>query len=153
MIAFSFSSVAQISFAPQVGYSWSYGVVGAELQFNHFAFAGGYFPTKMPGSGEPLSSFSGAIIYYSGNQGYSTYGYYTSIAYASAGYRYEESYNGGAWTGNIIEPMTIVNGGVYGASNSIIFKAGVGYGWCEYGGAFTFEVTMGYRLFVSKGNL
>ena len=73
----------------------------------------------MPGSGERVSSFSAAITWYGkdnefldNHSGALGACYYASLGVASAGYRSQNSYNGGAWTDDVVEPMTIVMGGV-----------------------------------------
>jgi hypothetical protein len=123
------------------GYSWLSGVVGAEIQVGQFGFSGGWMPTSMPMSGEKLNSVGFAATLYSGPPtDPSTF--YASFGVASDGYRYEDS-NG---YGEVL-PMSIIMVGSKYDSGGVFFKAGAGYGWCEIGGAFTFELTLGFSLF------
>jgi len=134
------------SFGIQGGYSWIDGVAGAQLQMGHFAINAGYFPATMPGSGDPIPSFSGALTYYTGNWDESSY--YAKIGVASAGYRYQESWNGGAWGGNVVKPMTIFMAGVkyVGKYSNWYSKGGVGLGWCSEATVFTWELCLGYQF-------
>jgi len=136
-----------MSLTAQGGYSWLNGVVGVEYQVGKIALSGGWFPAKMPGSKEIVSSFSGAVTFYGGNWNRSSY--YISGGVASAGYREEVSYNGGAWTDRIVAPMYIVMLGYKGSVGNTNAKLGFGYGWCDYGSAFTWELTIGWVLFAN----
>ena len=55
---------AQVTGTVQGGYSWINGMIGAELQFDRIGISGGYYPAVMPGSGDPISSFSVAATWY-----------------------------------------------------------------------------------------
>ena len=133
------------SFTVQGGYSWLNGVVGAELQLGHVGLSGGYMPTKMPGSGERLSSFSGAFTWYGDVMDESCY--YTSIGIASAGYRSEVSYNGGSYENGIVKPMGIwMLGYKYAGGTGWSSKIGGGVGWCSEATVFTFEITLAYSF-------
>jgi len=155
-IAISISAYSQTDFSLWGGYSWLNGVVGAEAQYGNFAISGGYFPAKMPGSGERISSFSAAITFYGKNNEFlnnhsGALGacYYGSIGFASAGYRAQTSYNGGSWTDDIVEPMTIAMVGVKSYASKWQFKLGLGYGWSSIANSWTWEVGLGYALFSS----
>lgn len=146
ILAFSvFAHSQSMGFTVQGGYSWLNGLVGAEYQVGSIALSGGWFPTKMPGSDERISSFSGALTFYGGKWTRSSY--YISGGVASAGYRSEVSYNGGAWTDRVVEPMYIVMLGYKGTFENVHCKFGLGYGWCDYAGVATWELTLGWTLF------
>ena len=131
------------AFGVQGGYSWINGLIGAQYQMGHLAIGGGYYPAIMPGSGKPVSSFSGVFTLYGGDWDESCY--YLSIGIASAGYRYEISYGGGPWINPVVKPMTILMGGVKYASYSNWYtKGGIGVGWCDEATVFTWEITLGY---------
>jgi len=145
IFAFTALSYGQSAFTVQGGYSWTMGMVGAEYQIGHAAVGAGYMPTSMPGSGESLSSYS-AYFAWTGYD-YDESGYYISLGFASAGYRYQASYNGGAWTDGVVLPMGIVNIGYklqwYSGLN---IKGEVGYGWCSEAGVFTWGLTAGWTF-------
>ena len=144
MISISTTTKAQtpMSFSVHGGYSWLTGVLGAEAQFGNIGLAGGWFPTKMPMSGERIHSYSGAVTYYTAKASEEGTSYYISGAYASQGFRYEDSW-GGAYT----SPMTIITGGVKYQYGGVWSRVGVGYGWCDEDGAFAFEINLGFVLF------
>lgn len=144
LLTITISGFAQSALTVQGGYSWSNGLIGAEFQMGRLAVSAGYFPTKMPGSGESLSSFSGNFLLYGGDWDESSY--YASIGVASAGYRSQNSYNGGAWTDDVVSPMTIVMVGYKGAIGNLNSKIGFGYGWCDYGNSWTWELTLGWAI-------
>ena len=145
MFAFATLSFSQGAFTVQGGYSWTMGMIGGEYQLGHGAVGAGWMPTTMPGSGESLNSFS-AYFAWTGYD-YDESGYYISLGFASAGYRAQTSYNGGAWTDGVVAPMGIVNFGYklqwYSGLN---LKGEVGYGWCEYAGVFTYGITAGWTF-------
>jgi len=156
IFALSFSSFAQTDISVGGGYSWLQGVANVEAQFGHFGIGAGYFPAKMPGSGDPISSFSAAVTWYgktneflNNHSGALGACYYGSIGFASAGYRSQISYNGGAYGSDVVQPMTIGMLGVKSYAGKFSFKLGAGYGWCEYAGVFTWEVGLQYALFSS----
>ena len=157
IFALSISAFSQTDLSLWGGYSWtSTGVVGLEAQYGNFSVSGGYFPAKMPGSGDPISSFSAALTYYGKtNEFLNSHGgalgacYYGSFGIASAGYRYQANYGGSGWTDDIVEPMFIGMIGVKSYVNKWQFKLGAGYGWCDYANAFTWEIGLGYALFSS----
>ncbi len=124
----------------QGGYSWLNGVVGGDLQIGHFGLSGGWMPTKMPMTGEKISSTGFAVSLYSGL--YDESGMYVSLGSASNGYRYEDSNGYGATS-----PMTILMVGSKTGTDVVNIKLGLGYGWCDYGKAWTFEATLGIKLF------
>lgn len=145
LFATNINTNAQIAGNVQGGYSWLNGVVGAELLLGHIGVSTGYFPAKMPGSGESIASISWAVTYYGGLWDES--GYYGSIGMASAGYRAQTSYNGGAYGSDVVAPMWIAMVGYkYGSYSGFNLKGGVGYGWCEYAGVFTWEITLGFAF-------
>jgi hypothetical protein len=137
---------AQNPFALSVhgGYSWLNGVVGGELQIGHFGVSGGWMPTKMPLSKDKISSIGGAISAYTGNPDETTY--YVSLGIASNGYRYQATSNYG-YSDEFTSPMNIVMVGCKSGNNVANCRIGGGYGWCEYGNSWTFEITLGFVLF------
>jgi hypothetical protein len=145
-IALTFQSFSQTPFALSAhgGYSWINGVVGGELQVGNFGVSGGWMPTKMPISGEKISSVGVAFSVYTGMPDETSY--YASIGVASNGYREETMTNYG-YSEEIVAPMTIAMVGVKSGNDFANFRLGGGYGWCEYGGAWTFEATLGFVLF------
>lgn len=137
------------------GYSWLNGVFGVEAQFGQIGISGGWYPAKMPYSNDPISSFSGAITIYGKNNKYldDHYGsfsacYYGSFGIASAGYRYE-SYSGSSIYDTMVQPMYIVIGGVKSYVDRWQFKLGMGYGWCDQAGVFTWEIGLSYAIISS----
>jgi len=137
---------AQLSLGVNAGYSWLTGMVGPELEVGHWSVGMGYMPTSMPGSGEPLTSISWFVTYQTAVFQESS-GYYVGLGSASAGYRSEYSYNGGSWTDGTVANMWIAMVGYkYNWYSGLNLKGGVGYGWCEYAGVFTWEVTLGYKF-------
>lgn len=131
----------------QGGYSWINGVVGGDLQIGNFGISGGWMPTKMPLSGNKISSIGFALSLYSAK--YNEAGYYVSLGSASQGYRYELSSSSG-YHSESTSPMTIVMAGYKGGTDDLYFKLGGGYGWCDQGNAWTFEATLGINLLRSK---
>jgi hypothetical protein len=127
----------------QGGYSWINGVVGGDLQIGHFGIGGGWMPTKMPLSGTNINSIGFHLTYYSSL--YNEYGYYVSVGEATSGFRYEDT-----WGGESTLPMTIIMIGIKSGTDNLYLKLGGGYGWCDYGNAWTFEATLGIPLFRSK---
>lgn len=106
----------------------------------------GWMPTSMPGSGDAVTSISWFVTYQDAVFQESS-GYYVSIGSASAGYRYEVSYNGGSWTDDVVANMWIgMIGYKYNWYSGLNMKAGLGYGWCEYAGVFTWEVSVGWQF-------
>lgn len=146
IFAFATLSFSQSgAFGIQGGYSWLNGVVGAQYQMGHLAIGAGYYPAKMPGSGESVSSFSGVFTWYGGDWDESCY--YASIGVASAGYRSQIDYGYG-WTDDVVKPMTILMGGLKYASkySDWYSKVGAGVGWCSEATVFTWELTIGYQF-------
>ena len=155
MFALSISAFSQTDLSVGAGYSWLQGVVNVEAQFGHWGIGAGYFPAKMPGSGERVSSFSAALTFYGkdnefldNHSGALGACYYGSVGVASAGYRYQEDYGSG-WTNDYIEPMTILMVGVKSYAGKFSFKLGAGYGFSASASAFTWEVGLQYALFSS----
>ena len=144
MISLSTTTKAQtpMSFSVHGGYSWLTGVVGAEAQFGNIGLAGGWMPTKMPMSGEKISSYSGAVTYYTSKAGEEGSSFYITGAMASQGYRYEDS-----WGGESTSPITIIAVGTKYDAGGVWSKVGVGYGWCDLASAWTFEISLGFVLF------
>lgn len=124
------------------GYSWLTGVVGGELQYGKLGVGAGWMPTKMPISGEKISSWGIAATYYTLPAGQEGMSYYLSGGIASQGYQYEDS-----WGEESTLPCTIITAGSKYDSGGVFLKAGLGYGWCSELGAFTFELTLGFTLF------
>ena len=124
----------------QGGYSWLSGVVGGDVQIGHVGIACGWMPTKMPITGEKLNSIGYSITVYSNY--YDENSLYLSLGGASNGYRYEDS-NGYGMT----SPMTIIMGGFKTGTENVNIKLGGGYGWCDFGNAWTLEITLGVKLF------
>ena len=135
-----------MAFNIQGGYSWLNGVLGAEAQFGRVGISGGWMPCKMPISEEKLSSYSGAVTYYTRPAGDEGYSYYASVGVASSGYRYETVSTWGYDIEGVL-PMTIVMAGYKYDAGGVNCKLGGGYGWCEMGGTWTFELTLGFTLF------
>lgn len=130
------------SFSVVGGYSWLSGVVGGEIQYGKFGVEGGWMPTSMPMSGEKIDSWGLAATYYTLPTGVDGTSFYGSVGVASQGYQYEDS-----WGYESTLPVTIIMIGSKYDVGGVFFKAGCGYGWCEDLGAFTFEVTLGFKLF------
>lgn len=129
----------------QGGYDWLDGAVAGGVQIGYLRLSVGWFPTKMPGSNESVSGACWTATW-EGSKWYES-GYYLSIGQNSAGYRYQASYNGGAWTGDIIEPMTIIMFGYRAATyDGLYLKGGAGYGWCQYASSFTYGISLGYTF-------
>lgn len=124
------------------GYSWINGVLGGELQYGKFGIEGGWMPTSMPMSGTRVNSWGIAATFYTLPTNVDGSSFYGSIGVASQGYQYEDS-----WGGESTSPVTIVMVGSKYDVGGVFFKAGCGYGWTEDIGAFTFEVTLGFKLF------
>jgi hypothetical protein len=147
VILFSSNVNAQSTYAFSVhgGYSWLNGVVGADLHIGNIGISGGWMPTSMPISGNRVNSYGGAFSIYTGKPDETSY--YASIGVASQGFRYEDT-----WGYEATSPMTIVMVGVKSGTDKFNFKLGAGYGWCEYGDAWTFEATLGFVLFKNINN-
>jgi hypothetical protein len=134
-----------ISLGINTGYSWLSGVIGGEFQVGHFILGAGYWPAKMPGSGETVGSI-GWFLEYS-DALWDESGYYVNFGMASNGYRSQYSYNNGPYGSDYTNSMMIVNVGYkYGSWNGWNMKAGCGYGWCEEAGVFNFELTLGKKF-------
>jgi len=153
MLTLVSASYAQYSEAPAVtpfafnvhgGYSYLDGVLGADFQYNHWGISGGWMPQYTPYYATPVPSWGIAGTWYSGY--YYESSVYLSLGVASAGYVVEDSYYGYYET----YPMTILMGGYKWAGNNFYLKCGFGYGWCEYVGSWTGEVTLGYAIFKMK---
>jgi len=124
------------------GYSWLTGVVGGEAQFGNWGLGGGWMPVKMPMSGEKINSIGLGVTYYTLPAGQEGTSLYASLGFASQGYQYQDS-----WGGEETLPVTIVMVGTKYDTGGVWLKGGLGYGWCEALGAFTFEITLGLTLF------
>ena len=132
---------APFAFSAQGGYSWINGVVGGDLQTGLFGISAGWMPTVMPLSGTRVNSFCAAVTIYS-DPVTEPLAWYGSFGIASDGYQYEDIY-GGEGT----EAVYIVMVGTRYNMPRIFLKAGVGYGWNQYAGVFTGEITFGVPLF------
>ena len=129
------------------GYSWLNGVVGGEIQAGHIGFSAGWMPVSMPYSGDPVNSAGIAGTYYTLPAGQPGYGAYISAGIATAGYQ-EEIYDSYGYYDGTTAPMTIIMIGTkWQGERGWYSKGGVGYGWCDYGDAFTFEILIGFTLF------
>lgn len=139
-----FASNAQTPYSVSLhgGYSWLSGVVGADIQYGNFELSGGWMPSKMPMSGQPINNFCFAITANTLKAGQDGYGFYVSLAEASQGYLYEDS-----WGYSYTSPITIVGGGIRYNSGPVWSKVGVGYGWCDEAAVWTFEATLGFVIF------
>ena len=144
IFAFATLTQAQSAFNINGGYSWSYGVIGAVYQLGHIGIGGGWMPTSMPGSGEKLNSFSGVITWYGGEWWESCY--YTSLAFASAGYRSQVSYNSGAWTDDVVQGMGIWMFGYKAQYGNLGMFGGCGVGWCSEATVFNWELGVKYSF-------
>ena len=143
IFAFAMLSQAQSAFTINGGYSWSYGVVGAEYQLGHIGIGGGWMPTTMPGSGEKLNSFSGVVTWYGGDWWESCY--YTSLAFASNGYRAQIDYGSG-WTDDYTAPMGIWRFGYKAQYGNRGMYGGCGVGWCSEASVFNWELGVKYSF-------
>lgn len=147
MLSSNVKAQTPITFSGQAGYSWLSGVVGGELQIGHIGLGSGWMPTSMPYSGNPVNSVGIYGTYYTLPAGQPGYGGYLSVGAASAGYQ-EEYYDSYGYYKGSTYPMTIVMVGTkWQGERGWFGKAGLGYGWCEYAEAFTFELTVGFTLF------
>ena len=145
ILAFATFAQAQSAFTLNAGYSWSKGLVGAEYQLGHIGIGAGYMPTSMPGSGESLNSFSGVITWYSGDWDESSY--YTSLGFASAGYRSQVNYNSSGWTDDVVQGMGIWMVG-YRAKwySGLGLYGGCGVGWCSEATVFNWEIGLEFSF-------
>jgi len=144
MFALSISTFAQESaFNLQAGYSWSEGAVSAGYQFGDFEVKGGWMPAKMPGSGDVVNGFVGTVIW---GPAWDESGYYISYAFNSVGYRSQMSYNGGSWTDNYVEGMSILSLGYKAGSDFMYVKADVGYGWSASASGMSYGVVVGFPI-------
>ena len=150
MLLLSITAISQTNINAWGGYSWINGIVGLEAQYGQFGIGAGYMPTKMPNTGENIPSWGGSVTYYLNNKSFHQYNdmfdgyYYGSIGVASAAYRYQNTLSE-----DVIVPLTYGMLGVKGCWNNLYFKAGIGYGWCKEYSTFTFEVGIGYTLFIN----
>ena len=125
------------------GYSWLDGVVGFNFQNNYWGIGFGWMPNSMPLSGERVNSFGMSGVIYSAP--YYKDALYLKIGVVTNGYIYQDSYGY-----EYLSPMSIIMGGYKFGGETLALKLGLGYGWCEYGGTWTGEVTLGYALFKMK---
>lgn len=140
----STATITPVPFSMSVvgGYSWINGVVGGELQYGKFGVEGGWMPTSMPMSGTRVNSWGIAGTFYTLPTNVDGSSFYASIGVASQGYQYEDS-----WGGESTAPVTIIMVGSKYDVGGIFLKGGCGYGWSETLGTFTFEITLGFKLF------
>lgn len=135
-----------LDFSLTGGYSWLSGVVGGELQIENFGISGGWMPTTMPLSGNKVNSVGIAFNAYSGKPtDVSTF--YISLGVASDGYRYEDWNSSSGYTTEETLPVTILMVGSKYRFKVLYSKLGVGYGWYDGGGVWTWEATLGIPLF------
>jgi len=137
---------AQSALTISGGYSWTNGMIGAEVQNGHWAYGAGYLATMWPLSGDPISSLSGHITWYDSPYNYS--GYYATAAMIGNGYRYEDSY--GTRYSSTMAALLIgykISFGDFG------IKAGLGWGFILDGntmngesGVGTYEVSATYSF-------
>lgn len=128
------------------GYSWLTGVVGGEIQVDHFGIGGGWMPNKTPLTGDDVNSFGLDATWYSGN--YDEESYYYSLGYVINGY--QEEYSTGYYES---ENMAVMMCGYKIVSDMLDMKGGVGLGFVPGGGTvFTFEITLGLNV-LGIGNL
>ncbi|MFW6246773.1 MAG: hypothetical protein ACOC22_01160 [bacterium] len=123
------------------GYSWTKGVVGVEYKSGYWGFGLGYMPTKMPMSGNSVTSVSAAITFYTVEQGDFDNGWYATLASTSAGYRMEDSFGE-----SVVKPMTIVTVGYLFDIDNFYLTGGGGFGIYSGGTTPTYEITLGIRL-------
>lgn len=142
MLILSITAFSQTGINVWGGYSWLNGVVGAEVQLEHFGIGAGYYPTKMPNTGENISSFSAAITYYTkSNKQLKSKDmcYYGSLGMASAGYRHDGD----------VEPVYIGILGLRFNIDKLQLKVGGGYGFNAMENKWMFEIGLSYRLFTN----
>lgn len=152
MLPSTLKAQTPITFGGQAGYSWLSGIVGGEIQAGHIGVGVGWMPTSMPYSAEPVSSVGFYGTYYTLPTGQPGYSGYLTIGAASAGYQ-EETYGSSGYYDGFTAPVTIVMVGTkWEGERGWFSKVGVGYGWCEYMDAFTFEITVGFTLFSNVVN-
>ena len=137
---------AQSALTISGGYSWTNGMIGAEVQNGHWAYGAGYLATQWPLSGEPISSLSGHITWYDSPYNYS--GYYATAAMIGNGYRYEDSY--GTRYSSTMAALLI---GYKISFGDLAFKGGLGWGFILDGnsingetGVGTYEVSLTYSF-------
>jgi hypothetical protein len=147
MLSSNLKAQTPMTLSGQGGYSWLSGVVGGEIQFGHIGLGGGWMPTSMPYSGDPVSSVGLYGTYYTLPAGQPGYSEYLTVGVASAGYQ-EETYTNSRYSNGSTSPMTIIMlGAKWQGERGWFSKLGVGYGWCDQAEAFTFEATVGFTLF------
>ena len=144
LFAINTETNAQSAIGVQGGYDWLEGNVALVGQTGHFGGTLGTFFAKMPGSGDPVTGLCWSVSYNTGM--YYESGYYTSIGMNSVGYRAEYSYNGGAWTDDVVEPMWIWMLGYRYGSDNLYLKGGAGYGWNEHAGSVTWGISLGWMF-------
>ena len=135
------SSGQSTALSIQGGYSWSYGMIGIENQYGPVSIAVGYMPASIPLTNDYVSSFSAALTWY--GREYDENGLYISAAFASAAYRYNDTWNNTP----IIEPMGFgMVGYKWYRPSGVMFKAGLGVGYCQWATVPNVEVTVSYKL-------
>jgi len=147
LFAVNMETQAQSSLYVQGGWSWSEGVGTVGFSYNNISTSIGYMPAPMPGSGEWVNGVVWNIKF--APKWYES-GYYVGYSYNSVGYRYQESYNGGAWENDYVAGMHILSIG-YKIGNEKWYLAGdVGYGWApSIASGMSYGVVLGFPLFGS----
>lgn len=140
IVAMAFTSQAQGLYG-HGGYSWTKGAFGAEYRSGYFGLGLGAMPTKMPMSGDKLTSVSAFVSFYSVEEDDIDTGWYLTLATTSAGYRMENSYGD-----REVSPMTVATGGWIWNIDGAYMQFGGGWGFYDGGNTPTFEVTLGFRL-------
>lgn len=123
------------------GYSWTKGAYGAEFRSGYLGLGLGAMPTKMPMSGDKLTSISAFLSFYTVEEDETGTGLYLTLATTSAGYRMESSYGDSE-----VSPMTAVTGGLIWNIDAAYLSFGGGWGFYDGGNTPTVEVTLGIRL-------
>ena len=104
-------------------------------------------PAQMPYSGDHINSIGLYGTYYTLPAGEPGFSSYLSAGVASKGYQ-EEVYNSYGYYNGMTSSMAIIMvGEKWQGEKGWFGKAGLGYGWCDYSDAFTFEITIGFTLF------
>jgi len=142
-LVLSISAFSQTSINVWGGYSWLNGIIGAEVQLEHFGISAGYYPAKMPDTKENIPSFSAAVTYYTKSNKLlksKDMCYYGSLGMASAGYRHDGD----------VDPIYIGMTGLRFNINKLQLKVGGGYGFNNIENKWMFEAGISYGLFTNR---